>query len=70
MDCEASSSRARRHLRQLVRMRWLAIGIVAALVYSTHSALDIHVPLATHGASALSSPNASCSCSSSSTSQR
>jgi len=27
-------------------MRWLAIGIVAALVYSTHSALDIHVPLA------------------------
>jgi two-component system, sensor histidine kinase RegB len=57
MDCEASSSRARRHLRQLVRMRWLAIGIVAALVYSTHSALDIHVPLvsliATLGAYAL-----------------
>ena len=38
-------------------MRWLAIGIVAALVYSTHSALDIHVPLvsliATLGAYAL-----------------
>lgn len=46
MDCEASSSRARRHLRQLVRIRWLAIGVAAALVYSTHSALDIHVPLA------------------------
>jgi two-component system sensor histidine kinase RegB len=57
MDCEASSSHARRNLRQLVRMRWLAIGIVAALVYSTHSALDIHVPLvsliATLGAYAL-----------------
>src|SRR6185436_6763804 len=57
MDCEASSSHASRHLRQLVRVRWLAIGIVAALVYSTHSALDIHVPLvsliATLGAYAL-----------------
>ena len=46
MDCEGSSFRARRHLRQLVRIRWLAIGIAAALVYSARNALDIHVPLA------------------------
>ena len=57
MDCEGSSSCARSHLRQLVRLRWLAIGIAAALVYSTHSALDIQLPfaplVATLGAYAL-----------------
>jgi hypothetical protein len=31
MDCEVSSSRARGHLRQIVRMRWLAACIGAAL---------------------------------------
>jgi hypothetical protein len=46
MDREGSSSRAHGHLRQLVRMRWLAIGIAATLVYSMHGALDIDVPLA------------------------
>ena len=46
MHCEGSSARARGHLRQLLRVRWFVLGIAAVLVYSTYSALDIHVPLA------------------------
>jgi len=45
-DLEASSYRVRGHLRQLVRLRWLAIGIAAALIYFAHTALDVLVPLA------------------------
>jgi two-component system, sensor histidine kinase RegB len=44
-DLEALSYRARGHLRQLVRIRWLAIGTVGALVYAAHSALEIAIPL-------------------------
>jgi len=40
------SHRARGHLRRLVGMRWLAIGIAAALVYFAHTALEVLVPLA------------------------
>jgi two-component system sensor histidine kinase RegB len=45
MDCEASASRARAHLRRLARIRWLAIGTVGALVYAAHTALEIRIPL-------------------------
>jgi len=45
MDCEASTRRARAHLRQLARIRWLAIGAVGALVYAAHTALEIRIPL-------------------------
>jgi hypothetical protein len=44
MDREVSSSRARGYLRQLVRRRWLAACIGAALLYSAHTALDIEIP--------------------------
>lgn len=42
-DLEALSYRARGHLRPLVRMRWPAIGTMAALVYFAHTALDVLV---------------------------
>jgi two-component system sensor histidine kinase RegB len=45
MDSEVSSSRARGHLRQLVRMRWLAACIGAALLFSARC-LDIMIPAA------------------------
>jgi two-component system sensor histidine kinase RegB len=45
-DLEALSYRARGHLRQLVRMRWLAIAMAAALVCFAYTALDVLVPLA------------------------
>jgi hypothetical protein len=45
-DLEALSYCARGQLRQLVRIRWLAIVILAALVYSMHGALDIHAHFA------------------------
>jgi len=41
-DLEALSYRARGQLRQLGRIRWLPIVIVAAPVHSMHGALDIH----------------------------
>jgi two-component system sensor histidine kinase RegB len=44
MDREVSSSRARGYLRQLVRMRWLAACVGAALLYSARTALDLEIP--------------------------
>jgi two-component system sensor histidine kinase RegB len=46
MDCEVTSFRARGHLRQLVRMRWIAIAIGAALLYSAQAVLELEIPTA------------------------